>query len=408
MQTCEQYLTFDPYQFAGRMNRPVHAELGTDGEIRSTGIAFEDYDRMHTRTHKLAPSRKLQTPTWAVNDRQFQQVIARYIERRANRGGGGLAPMGAGTPAERIARAEQHIRTTAPQHVETLKMLGARYMAMKRDGAPATALRELEIQIENVDTSLRMVTHPAATVSTVAYFFYRCGFDSVGVAQRCHLKPPHVRQIHFRLNAVAAELGFAPAKVKPATVPPVKHVRGPHQKTEAYARMIARWYAEGKTYQQVRALTGGMAENTILRLLRQYGLYTKRPLGPNPTFDTARAADLLAQGLSYGKAAQKLGLSEKSGSSLRRVMLRRGCSNGRPSNVQVHADRAALVASPEFVALFERARLRMHNPNRVACKRGHPICTANAHVGDLRRMGTYACDLCNQIVQAAYHAKKWR
>jgi hypothetical protein len=61
--------------------------------------------------------------------------------------------------------------------------------------------------------------------------------------------------------------------------------------------------------------------------------------------------------------------------------------------------RNAIVSSAEFIALFEKARARMIDPKRKCCKRGHPVCAANAHVGDLRRCGKYACDPCNRAIQ---------
>ncbi len=58
-------------------------------------------------------------------------------------------------------------------------------------------------------------------------------------------------------------------------------------------------------------------------------------------------------------------------------------------------DRESVVSSPEFIALFEATRNAFKDPSRAACKRGHAICAANAHVGDLRRPPhRYSCDLC--------------
>jgi hypothetical protein len=64
--------------------------------------------------------------------------------------------------------------------------------------------------------------------------------------------------------------------------------------------------------------------------------------------------------------------------------------------------REKVVASAAFIKLFEKARKAMHDPQRKACKHGHPICAANAHVGDLKRLKRYACDPCNRAVQVKY------
>ena len=47
----------------------------------------------------------------------------------------------------------------------------------------------------------------------------------------------------------------------------------------------------------------------------------------------------------------------------------------------------------------------MRDPKRKACKRGHPICAANAHVGDMKRLGVYACDPSNRAAQVPYWKK---
>ena len=49
--------------------------------------------------------------------------------------------------------------------------------------------------------------------------------------------------------------------------------------------------------------------------------------------------------------------------------------------------RAKTVASPPFIKLFKKARAAMKNPERKACAHRHPICAANAHVGDTEKAG---------------------
>ena len=64
--------------------------------------------------------------------------------------------------------------------------------------------------------------------------------------------------------------------------------------------------------------------------------------------------------------------------------------------------RNKVVSSAGFIKLFEKARAKMANPKRKKCKHGHKISPANAHVGDMKRLGTYACDPCNRIAQVRY------
>lgn len=61
-------------------------------------------------------------------------------------------------------------------------------------------------------------------------------------------------------------------------------------------------------------------------------------------------------------------------------------------------ERKAIVNSPAFIALFEKARARMQNPERKWCtKHKHRICAANAHVGDLCRIVRYSCYPCWRV-----------
>jgi hypothetical protein len=46
--------------------------------------------------------------------------------------------------------------------------------------------------------------------------------------------------------------------------------------------------------------------------------------------------------------------------------------------------RQKVASSTSFIRLFEKTRSHMANPKRKTCKRGHPICAANAHVVDLK------------------------
>lgn len=68
------------------------------------------------------------------------------------------------------------------------------------------------------------------------------------------------------------------------------------------------------------------------------------------------------------------------------------------------AARNKIVTSPAFIKLFEKAKSKMRDPKRKTCKHGHAISAANAHVGDMKRLGRYTCDPCNTEAQARYHS----
>src|SRR5579864_1309289 len=96
--------------------RPVHAEFMAGGEVKSTGIAFSDYERMQTYRHRLAPGRRYEIPAWAVNDDQTCAVIARSMEGRA----GLRVPTREATDKERLQKAQQILKAKEPQLVARL------------------------------------------------------------------------------------------------------------------------------------------------------------------------------------------------------------------------------------------------------------------------------------------------
>jgi hypothetical protein len=193
-------LAFDPHQFF-RPSAPVHAEYAGNGEFTSSGVSFDDYSRMHKGGQNLFRGRRAPPPRWALNDLELREVLVRFLERRA----GLLNPRG-GTHAQRIKRARAKLASRAPVDSALLDRLCREYVAAKRERRRnAARLRMQEIQIENLDTCLRMVD-PLPVVARIVYLYHRCGLDSVQVGTAVHLKPPHIRGLLWRLDRVAKEV----------------------------------------------------------------------------------------------------------------------------------------------------------------------------------------------------------
>lgn len=210
MSEQTQYPRFDLHQFDGGQPIPVHARALADGEFETPGIAFEDYRNMHIQQRKPSWERRLPTPTWAVNDSQLRQVLAAFAAKRAYIAGWQKKFNRTKTLAV-IGRAEKHIRTTlVPSLEEQLRKLCAEYMVLRKLPNPTVddraRLRKVEELIENRDTQLIMAKRPTATAAAVVYLYYRCGLDSVGVAEHVHLKPPHIRVLCYHLNRCAEDL----------------------------------------------------------------------------------------------------------------------------------------------------------------------------------------------------------
>lgn len=187
-------LAFDPWQFAGRSAHPVHAKF-VAGEWHSSGIAFEDYARFNTQNHKQSAERRLPTPEWAVDDSKLRELLVVHLEHRA-----GILRKQTGTQAERLARAAEKLKSSAPAKIEVIKKLNCEYVALKRSDPKHPRLRKLEVQIENLDTQLRLIKRPAELLCGIVYFYFRARLDSVGTALALGVKPPAVRQTLRRLH----------------------------------------------------------------------------------------------------------------------------------------------------------------------------------------------------------------
>lgn len=268
-------------QFANRRAFPVHAEYGADHEWQSPGIAFEDYARMQTSVRAVAPGRQLETPSWAVNNTQLRELLVAFLEERAFNGRTGLDT---GTLAERLANAQRKLIANCGKFlIPTIDRLCKRLVALKGSG-PSTQqtqkqIRSLEQEIENADTRLRFEQKDggASLVLGVVYFYFRLGQDSVAVGKQLETKPPHIRQIVWRLRNTWAKLERwrldpstrpVPKTPKPKRIPRPKH---PPIDVERGAVLLA----QGHTLPDASRLLG-VSSCALRRALIKAGLYTLR------------------------------------------------------------------------------------------------------------------------------------
>lgn len=245
-------------------HHPVHAVF--DGhDFTSNGIAFEDYARMQTHQRKLASGRRYEMPSWAANDEQTCGVIARSMEGRA----GLRVPKESTDNKERLEAAQRLLKTQEPQLVARLDGLCKRFVELKNDNNEYAPY--LGIQIEGLDTQLRLLDRTAEMLASAIYFYWRCGYTSVETGQQLGIKPTHVRQTTSRLVEIGVELGYgAPL---PITRRPSGKVVRAAEKDGQYADII-RLHKEGKfTVDIARELGLGKNGSEIVnRVLIQAGL----------------------------------------------------------------------------------------------------------------------------------------
>jgi hypothetical protein len=167
--------------------------------IESSGISYDDFQRMVFHGTALGAGRRQPPPVWAINDSSLREVITHYLEVRAR------LPRDftkRGDILARRNRAQVLLKAAAPGLRCTLAGLCRRYAEAKKSGKPEKQLRKLRVQIENIDTRLRTNENIAAIVAAVVYYYHRCGWDSVQVAHHLRLKSPNVRIMLHRLARI--------------------------------------------------------------------------------------------------------------------------------------------------------------------------------------------------------------
>lgn len=181
---------------------------------RQTKLSYNDLASMQISTRGFAGDRRLPTPMWALNNRLLRKLLVTFMESRVGK-------KGKGTLLQRLAQAREAVIAQHKRLNASLDALCTEYYEMKSGHAapdPATipsmlfpemavhyasALRQraLEIEIEGIDTYLRYTrTGGVDVLAALVYLYYRVGLDSVNVADELGLKPPHVRQLLYRLN----------------------------------------------------------------------------------------------------------------------------------------------------------------------------------------------------------------
>lgn len=310
---------------------PVSARFGAGGEVYSPGISFSDYGGMHTENHKLGTFRKLERPKWAVDDALLQKLLVCYIEERA-------MVASTGTPVERLAKAQKVITAKQRAKIGVLDRLCKEYVALKQQatlcGEEAKRLTFLSAQIETYDTCLRIDVNVAPTILGCVYHYYRCGLSSVATATALGIKPPHVRQILWKLSRTwermqagrvvtcrvsidieqALELRLQGMEYK--EIAKRLGVSGAavwhklHEPRPLDPALAARFLTEGRGWLFVMTYFGHDCRNNIRHAIARAGL-TIPPVKAKRQSKLAQPARKLREaGLTYKAIAKRLGCSE--------------------------------------------------------------------------------------------------
>lgn len=259
-------------------------------------IAFSDYERMHTTRRSVERARRLDTPSWASNDKELRDVVLRYCERRFYlRSRGKINEVSPLSVEQRLAR----IREKELKWADTAKLILCRMIARQKT-EPSD---KLDIQIQNIDSQILIARRGAAAIAVaIVYLYYRLGWDSPEIAQKLGIRPPLVRQTLARLqNAAAGKIYHSPKeqRVKQAKAE-MRRVRDLFRKLKQIVDSTERQ----ATDDELRAIMAGIPQ-------------PKRSKKPRWSLDRLRFIYFLRlQGKSWDSIAPKLGI--RHGASLQR------------------------------------------------------------------------------------------
>ncbi len=303
----------------GATRFPVHAEYDGEG-FTSTGLAWEDYSRMQMQHRKQSAGHRLPTPVWALNQKLLRSVLVRYLEKRA-----GMKKPQPGTEYERMQRALAAIEKRRPMSECVLKRMCSAYLQLKKSGCDAARLNKLSQEIENHDTVLRLNTNVAGTVLRIVHLYYSVGMDSVAVALELGFKPPHVRQVLWRLRREYERMNG----INRAPSPKPKRAR--IDQIALMAEQGISYTVIGKKFEMSRAIIyqhlkkAGLwkprvilTKPTVPRIPRQKG---RAPYLEHQQFSADRAVGLYLTGKSVPEIALEFGYAPRTGNNRVRTAL---------------------------------------------------------------------------------------
>lgn len=175
-----------------------------DGVDCSDALSYDDTAGMHLiKTANTFVQRRNQIPDWALNETKLRDVILYFVEGRAY---SARTTRCNGTAEERLQDALKHLASRKTYKEFLLTEQCKRLVEMKNAGASRAEWRKLQQEIEGMDTELLWLGQEDKLAIGVAYRYYRLGMNSSEIGKEMGLKPPHVRQVIWRLNKYGARI----------------------------------------------------------------------------------------------------------------------------------------------------------------------------------------------------------
>lgn len=266
----------------------------------STGISFEDYQRMGTERHRMRQSKTV--PAFAQNETMLRRVILVKCWKYAKRGplpdDMTLAALDADATKKALNCPVGFFNAPISQQEK-----GARHAeAIKRAGGFA------------------------AFVGAIAYRAWRLRWNSMAVAREMGITSVNVRQVLSRLVRVAEELGFPSFETQHHSRGVAKNYKNPMGRdgrmyetfkgpttnaadtfeVSPLLMQAAALRTEGKTIKEIiSALDGRVTTHTLSRYLSRLGV-----LFPRQALDVERFNTMSKEGLSLAAIAREFGMKK--------------------------------------------------------------------------------------------------
>ena len=199
-----------PTQCLSRTMLPVSATFDEHGEAESTGISFTDYNFMRVQEHKASGERRLDCPSWVLNDAHLRSVLIEYLLSRAGVSKKKRDELHLFSERDLVLFAMQKFRDNESNLIARYVKFEDEFLLHLKCASPFCLKRckLLRRYLASLDSQICLQRNPHRFWKVI-FCYYRRRLDSVGVAAEVHLMPSTVRQTLRRMNKCAERLGYA-------------------------------------------------------------------------------------------------------------------------------------------------------------------------------------------------------
>jgi hypothetical protein len=191
--TAHTVLPEEPIFYKRNVNAVGKARRSAEHEMYiDRSFDYGDARKMSVHSCVLAPGRRHDAPSWALNDKEFRRVLVAYFENKCRR-------CFEGDEAARLAKAHEFLKEQIPALISEMDALCLEYVSC----ADPARRKKLQIQIRHCDSQILNIRRGPALIVAICLYSYRNGWDSCSVANVLRVGSPFVRQVLHRMGLIA-------------------------------------------------------------------------------------------------------------------------------------------------------------------------------------------------------------